>query len=321
MLFRSIIAILICIVLISCKEEVAEENESFLIEREKIDTAFGYGISGVLFDHLYIVVDSLTYAGLTQNRIWQNGYATLDTGLPHFESLLENTTTCYLRGHKHYIEILGPNNVYNEPVGKSGLGFMLNNKGEHFHPKVKPKMKTSKDSFLYASETVQMPVGDSKETWFKAFYTPSPGTALHTWYGFYNPAFLNSLGSQEYNSYVREDYLEKTYNNDKLFQGINAIELNCTLNDYLRIGQELGNLKCKLLEKDGTTMTIAGGDIAITISLSDDIEYSRITKIYCQLNQTDDSVTHLGNLIIENQGVESIWNLNKLHNTNTQTLQ
>ncbi len=316
MLYRTILSILCYTFIISCHKQTRVPEEPSVIDREKIDAVFRKDVSKVLLDHLYVVVDSITYARLTKDNKWKDMYASLDLGLPDFAPVDNCATTCYLRGHQHYIEILGPKNKYNEPIGKSGIGFSLKNNHEHFHLGVKPKLKAAKDSFLYATETVNMPIGDNENLWFKAFYTPSPGTALHTWYGFYNPAFLDSLYKKNHTSYEREAFLKPTYADQKLFNGIKEIHLNCTINDYRRIVQELRYLGCKLLDRNGDTLTIAGGDVKINIAPSSKIEYSKITKIVCRLNNKDHSITQLGNITITNQGTKSIWDFEELHKNN-----
>jgi len=92
--------------------------------------------------------------------------------------------------------------------------------------------------------------------------------------------------------------------------------LTCTPDDYLRIAQELGYLRCKLLKKNGKILTIDSGDVIITIEPSDQVEYSRITRITCILNTVNNSITKLGNLTITNQGTKSVWNLNELYENN-----
>ena len=317
MLPRIILFVLCYMLFISCQKQKQQSEEPSIIDREKIDAVFRKDVSKVLLDHLYVVVDSATFARLTEDNRWKGTYAAMDLGLPDFDPVDDCATTCYLRGHQHYIEILGPKNKYNEPIGKSGIGFSLKNDNEHFHLGVEPKMKAAKDSFLYAFETVQIPLGKRKKhTWFKAFYTPNPGTALHTWYAFYNPAFLDSLYGKHHASYSRETFLESTYTDQKLFNGIKEIYLSCTPNDYQRIAQEMRYLGCKLLEKNGDILTIAGGDVKIRIEPSNQIEYSRITQITCRLNDNDHSITQLGSVTITNQGTESIWNFNELHKNN-----
>ncbi|WP_109299379.1 DUF5829 family protein [Aquimarina sp. AU474] len=305
------------IFLISCQYQKQKKYEpSSIIDRKKIDAVFNKDVSKVLLNHLYVVVDSITYSTLTKNNQWISTYASLDLGLPDFAPVNNYSSTCYLRGHQHYIEILGPKNKYNEPIGKSGIGFSLQNNNEHFHLDVEPKMKLAKDSLLYATETVKMALGNRKHIWFKAFYTPSPGTALHTWYAFYNPVFLDTLYKKHHASYSREAFLEPSYKKKKLFNGINEIYLTCIPQDYIRIAQELGYLRCKLLKKNNTTLTIKGDDVTVHIKQSKTIEYSRITKIICRLNNRDNSSTQLGNLTISNQDMESVWTFDELHENN-----
>jgi len=312
--------ITICLVLLtafnSCNNQEKKEESEIMIDRKKIDKAFNKDVSKLLLDHLYVVVDSITYEKVIKNNAWKNKYASLDLGLPDFDPVHNTASTCYLRGHQHYIEILSPKNDYNEPIGKSGIGFSLKNNDEHFHLGIKPKLKVTKDSFLYAAETVQMPLGNDNHTWFKAFYTPSPGTSLHTWYGFYNPAFLDNLHGKHHSTYSREAFLKSTYTEQKLFNGIKEIHLSCIPDDYRRVTEEMRHLGCKLLEKNGNILTIAGGDITINIKPSNQIEYSRITKIICRLNNEDNSTIQLGNVTITNQGNESIWNFDELHKNN-----
>ncbi|WP_299312087.1 DUF5829 family protein [uncultured Aquimarina sp.] len=309
--------ITICLILSisfgSCNKREKKEDSEVIIDREKIDGAFNKDVSKLLLDHLYVVVDSITYEKLIKNNTWKNEYGSLDLGLPDFAPVHNEASTCYLRGYKHYIEILSPKNRYNEPVGKSGIGFSLKNNDEHFHLGVKPKLKATKDSFLYAAETVQMSLGNHKQTWFKAFYTPSPGTSLHTWYGFYNPTFLDNLHGKRHTTYSREAFLESTYTEEKLFNGIKEISLSCIPDDYRRVTQELRLLGCKLLEKNGNILTIAGGDIIINIEPSNKVKYSRITKIICRLNENNNSTTRIGNVTITNQGTESIWSFDRLY--------
>ncbi|WP_152537360.1 DUF5829 family protein [Aquimarina pacifica] len=317
MLTRTILFMLCSIFLMSCQQQKEEQEQPVVIDREKIDADFRKDVSKVVLDHLYLVVDSITYSRLTGDNQWKDMYGSLDFGLPDFAPVNNHSaTTCYLRGHQHYIEILSPKNSYNEPVGKSGIGFSLKNDDTHFHLGVEPKLKTKKSQFFNANETVHMSFDGHQHTWFKAFYTPSPGTSVHTWYGFYNPVFLDSLYGKHHSSYSREAFLESIYKDQKLFNGIKEIQLICTLNDYARITRELHDLGCRLLRRSGKTLKIKGGDVTISIEPSDLIEYSRITQIICQLNTKDYTITQLGNLTITNQGTKSVWNFGELYKNN-----
>lgn len=316
MMFRILVCLSFIGVFLSCQElpKEGKKDHTSTINRDEIDAFFGTNTSQLLFNHLYVVVDSMTYTSLTKDHHWKNTYGTLDIGLPNFDPVPDNSSTaCYLRGHQHYIEILGPDNIYNEPVGKSGIGFSLKNREEHFHLGVKPKLAENSNTYLQASEIVDMPINEAEKTWFKAFYTPSPGTALHTWYAFYDPSFLDELHQESTSSYSREAFLKESYSEERLFNGINRISLKCTSKDFERIAQELRHLGCKLIESHDDFLLIASGDIELKISTSKEVEYSHITQIHCLLNTPDKSITQLGNLVISNEGTESVWNFDALY--------
>ena len=66
---------------VSCKEGKSIKKAS--IDKEKISELFNNDVSKLLFDHLYVVLDSISYDKLTKNPEWQDSYAQLDMGLPH----------------------------------------------------------------------------------------------------------------------------------------------------------------------------------------------------------------------------------------------
>ncbi len=310
---RELSYLVIVLLLTSCQEKVPKSYDASIVDREKIDEAFNHNVSQVSFNHLYVVLDSVTYSQFTRHDFLKETYSSIDGGLPDFKAVDDRTTSCYLRGHKHFIELLGPNNEYNEPVGKSGIGFALRNKGKHFHLGVTPKLKQTGKPYLNFSETVDVQLRKENITWFKAFYSPTSRTSLHTWYAFYNPAFLDGLHQKEHREYSREAFLKVSYSKKQLFEGITGIIMTCTLKDYERIAQEMRQLGCKLLSKKDKSLKIASGDISITITPSDTIAFSRINEIHCSLNTADTSITKLGNLTISNMGNQSIWNLKNLY--------
>ncbi|WP_420572079.1 DUF5829 family protein [Kordia sp.] len=297
---------------VSC-EKKSKHSTTSAVDYNEVDTFFGDDVSKLLFDHLYIVLDSVSYTELTQNEFFNKNYVSIDEGLPNFKAVDQKTTTCYLRGHQHYIEILGPNNQFKEPIGKSGIGFSLQNKGEHFHLGLQPKLKKEETAYLSISETVAAPVDTYDITWFKAFYSPSKNTNLHTWYAFYNPTFLDSLQQRKHTSYSREAFLQKSYKKECLFKNIKSITMSCTVEDFDRIAQEMRHLVCDLLKNEHNTLSIASGDVTVNIHLSKHVEFSRITEIQCRLNEVDNSKIKLGNLTIVNQNMESVWNFENLN--------
>ncbi|WP_103070296.1 DUF5829 family protein [Aquimarina sediminis] len=299
------------ILIFSCQEKEQKTSNS-LINKKKIDSLFGKDVSQVVFNHLYIVLDSISYSQITKDSRWLTSYASTDRGLPYFEPIDKKGSIFYLRGFHNYIEILSPDNIYGESVGKSGIGFSLKNDEEHFHLGIQPKLKRKDTSFFNTHEIIHFPLHNHNETWFKAFYTNGPQTSLHTWYAFYNPDFLNSLYGVKHKDYSEEAFLKGIYTEEKLFYGIYGIEMVCTPMDYYRIAQEMLHLGCKLLYNEKSSMTIKSGGISIKITESSTISNSHISKLHCQLNKPDNSITYIGNLIISNHGHKSTWSFDNL---------
>ncbi len=304
---------LCCFFFLSCAEQKQQKESFYLIDKEKIDRDLSKDFPNVLLDHLYIVVDSISYQKITSDKNWKNTYASLDVGLPSFAPVADQSTTCYLRGRQHYIEILCPDNTCNESIRKNDISFFLEATKNHFQWSAIPVLEIENDSFLYASKTVKMIIDDHQNVLFKAFYTLGSETFLHTWYGSYKAVFLDNLHGKHHPFYSHEACLQTTYENQKLFHGIKEIYLRCTTDDYIGITQELRYLKFALLENKNNALTIVGGDTTIHLELSSTVVYSRITKIICQLNTEDISNKTLENRIITNQGTESIRDLSKLH--------
>ncbi|WP_156949977.1 DUF5829 family protein [Maribacter antarcticus] len=306
---KTTILYLLCIlqlVLLSCKQNTGE-SPTPTIDYQKIDMLFEQETSDILFNHLYITLDSISYSQFLKASQWMESYAAIDEGLPNFHPITENTTTSYLRGHHHYVEILGPDNAYGAAKGKSGIGFCLTHHKESFNDSIAPKLKKEDTPYLAFSETIVQPLAATEDVWFKAFYTKGPKTNMQSWYAFYNPEFLTSLHGSEHENYARDLFLKKTYAPEKLFKGISSIELACNQADYNRIAQEMRHLGCPLLKKVGDTLTVRSGDIDIKLMLHPEQEQSHIHKLLCTLNRADESVKAFGDLVIINSGHQSVW--------------
>jgi hypothetical protein len=297
---------LLQLVLFSCKQKT-EAPAAPTVDYEKIDMLFEQETSNILFNHLYITLDSISYSHFLKASEWMESYASIDEGLPHFHHINKNTTTSYLRGHHHYVEILGPDNAYGETKGKSGISFCLSHNKESFNDSIAPKLKKEGTPYLAFSETVVQPLIGTEAVWFKAFYTKGPDTNIHSWYAFYNPEFLTSLHGSHHKNYTREVFIKKTYAPEKLFKGISGIELACNRADYNRIAQEMRHLGCQLLKKEGNNLTVRSGDINIKLMLHPELKQSQIHKIHCNLNRADESIKTFGDLKITNFGHQSIW--------------
>lgn len=84
----------------------------------------------VHFNHFYHVFDRQTFADILASDFIKHQFASVDTGLPNFALPSPDAGNLYLRGKNTYLEILGVNNRFKEPLGKGGIAFAVDQQGE-----------------------------------------------------------------------------------------------------------------------------------------------------------------------------------------------
>lgn len=301
----SVYSMLLFFFLMGCKDPYKGSDE-MLIDKTKIDRVFNNVDNKVLLSHMYVVLDSSTYNSILQNTFLDQEYAGIDNGLPDFTPADKNSKSVYVRGKNSYLEILGPNNKFNEGIGRNGIGFSLNN-NNGFSLDNKPSLKKSETKFLKGVDTVSFTLNNEKTVWFKAFYTYGIDTNLHTWYSYYNPSFITALHGEQEERYTEAAYLKTAYSPNKLFKDITAIEIHCTRADHFRIASELELLGCTSVKKHNDDLLFIIDDLKLSVCLRENIEKSKITIIAGTLNKPDNRTIHCKNITIENRGYNTIW--------------
>ena len=230
--------------------------------------------NGVKFNHIYFVVDSATFQEI-RNEFSNRQFANLDQGMPTFTPLDSNTTTIYMRGKHTYLEIMSPKNKFNELIGRIGIGFSFDTKSP-LTTDIKSKIKSigclELEEYSYSWK-----FDDTEMLWFKSYYVQRTSDVA-TWYAFYNPDFLSKLFSKEINQYHRQSFLEYSYDPNKSFTDITAIELECNPIDYAMITNEW---HCFGIEPDFSSETkkiFIIDKVSFTLTLKN-IENSRLRKI------------------------------------------
>ncbi|RAV28699.1 hypothetical protein DN748_12150 [Sinomicrobium soli] len=276
-----------------------------LVNKEETGSMVREVKNKVLLDHFYVVLDSSSYARFISHPFIKGSYAGIDLGLPGFEPPGQSATSVYLRGEEDYIEILGPHNRFQEPIGQNGIGFSLN--GKEFSLDNKPILKETETKFLKGSDTASFTINDEETVWYKAFYTYGMDTNLFTWYSYYNPGFLKALHREEADDYSAKRFLKTAYKPDRLFKKITRIEIHCNKADHFRIARELQLLGNLHKETGKNHILFSVGDVQISILLDEALQDSRIARMDGLLNQRDDRVLHFGKLTIKNNGFETRW--------------
>ncbi|MGS2762792.1 DUF5829 family protein [Sinomicrobium sp. M5D2P9] len=276
------------------------------MDKKNVEGLFTKADHSIGLDHLYIVLDSSSYSAFISNTFIKEVYAGIDLGMPKFEPFSESATSVYLRGRKEYIEILGPNNAFKEPVGQNGIGFFLEN-DNGFSLENTPVLKEEGTKFLTGVDTVSFGLYGKQITWYKAFYTLGMKTNLYTWHAYYNPGFLSAVHQEDVGKYSQELFLKTAYQPEKLFKKITGIEMHCNRADHYRIATELQLLGCALEKKEGNDLVFTVGDVQLSILLDEMLTNSRITRIDGLLNRKDDRVLDFNGFKIKNQGFGTSW--------------
>ena len=76
-------------------------------------------------NHVYVVVNAPTFAALRDNTSLAALLGRTDGGLPDYAAPPLDADRIFFRGRKTYLEIFAPENRFDEPVGKVGLGLGL----------------------------------------------------------------------------------------------------------------------------------------------------------------------------------------------------
>ncbi|MDT0678541.1 DUF5829 family protein [Autumnicola musiva] len=288
-----------------CKEDQSSKEKAE-VAYEDIDAAFNNKSFPILFNHLYVTLDSTTFANLKNNEFLASSYANLDRGMPDFNKLEPSANSFYLRGKSHYIEILGPGNKFGEPTGKMGIGFQLDN-DEEFQIRKKLDLPTTSKTFLTATDTATYNIKGEEVLWYQPFYTTGNiSTEVYTWYAQYNPEFLKKLYGTNVNIYSREEFLKPGYDGKKFFHSVSKLEIVCNQADFKRIAMELQLLDHQW-EKKGDEFTTQLNDIDLVLHLRSELDQSYLKAIHCKLNENNNNTLDFGNLLIKNSGKQSIW--------------
>jgi len=259
------------------------------------------------FNHLYVVVDAEIYNQFLTNDFVQNEFANSDMGMPNFQKIDNTAKTFYIRGENTYLELMGPENKFKEPVGAIGIGFSWDTQLP-FTYNINDYLKVGKNN-PPKFETFEFPwdFHDHKTVWYQASYTKAKSNNLSTWYSFYNPAFLSDLFKKNYTQYSNKDYLSKAYNPKKLLTDLVAVNLSCTKLDFDKIVNELKYLDSKIILKNGSSVTYQFQKFQLTIAPNNSASTSNVESITFKTKNTQSNNMIIEKIKIKNNDSKSIW--------------
>lgn len=182
-------------------------------------------VSPVYLNHVYIVVDEATFGDLRSSNFLINEFASVDTGLPDFLRPDSSANSIYVRGQHTYLELFGPDNEFEEPVGKVGVGTSPEQPGaiDWIYERLcgKDPDDVQKELIYWDSEN------ESPVPWYTVVYRDQPdSTRLVPWVSEYHEDFLPALYSDKESGtrgIRREDYLRPQFEEDRYLQDITGL--------------------------------------------------------------------------------------------------
>lgn len=178
-------------------------------------------------NHVYVVLDEETFAAIRGSELVMSELASVDTGLPTFEAPRPESQRLYIRGRTTYVELLGPRNPFNEPVGKVGLALGVDELA--LLDEVRAAWSASSGSAADRYE-VQWKKATPPVPWYEVVQhrTTSNNPHLVLWVSAYRPEFLPWLYPQRSaldNRGSRADFLAPLFRPERLLQDVTGLTI------------------------------------------------------------------------------------------------
>jgi hypothetical protein len=193
--------------------------------RDAIDRFFRrQRLPPVPLNHLYVVLDAETYAALRASRFLLEEFAAVDAGLPDFGSIDPGTDVLYVRGAETYLELMGPQNHFGEPVGQLGLGFGVDAPGSL--PQVFASLRAAGLRPYFSRDHVDF-AGPVPIPWKHTTGPRAPlADGVAVWASEYEPGFARWLDpSADPRAVARRDFLRPRFRVDRLLADVVGIRL------------------------------------------------------------------------------------------------
>lgn len=247
-------------------------------------------------NHFYVVLDEETFSAARSSEFFQEELAVVDTGLPGFSAPDSSSSRFYVRGRNTYMELLGPQNPFAEPVRKIGIALGVDELAEldsvqrawseHLGGKVE-------------RTRVQWTKSPKPVPWYDAVEHARTNSNPHAvlWAAAYLPEFLPWLYPQRSvrrNSVARADFLAPRFAPDRLFEDVIGLVIAVPAELRLEIARQLEVLGYERREtKDA--LVLEGGGWKLTL-VEAAAEHSRLQSVEFSMNREHEgpAVVHIG---------------------------
>ena len=217
-------------------------------------------------EHFYAVLDAQTFSALAQNPFLMEEFASVDAGLPGFETPTREDSALYIRGKDTYLELFGPENPLGAPIGQVGIGLGVDDPGRF--SELEDVWRASFAGSLVRSRK-DWSAGTERIAWREVLGSADTlsGPDLVLRAGMYAPEFLPWLypdRSENENGIARADFLEPLFAPDRLLENVTGLVLALEPETRGELARQLEAIGYESTQTEGALL-LEGGDWKLTL--------------------------------------------------------
>jgi len=240
----------------------------------------------VKFKHLYVVLSQEDFNSIRSSDFITNHFAASDQGFPMFEPVDDQCQSIYLRGQDTYLELLGPKNKFNEPVGKVGIGWSVEKVGDL--DLVEPLIsKGSPDTFTRVLKKWDFDREGAVDWYHSLFRTPPSSADTVWWFSEYHVDFIAALypdKSAHGDRIARRDFLDSRYDKNRMMKNVNSFTIELPLEVARKLRWDLEKLGWRPDNFDERTWILHGPDFRLMLLVQPETSRAKLRSIGFETN-------------------------------------
>lgn len=241
----------------------------------------------VKFNHLYVVLSQPDFDAVRTSDFLLNQFAASDQGFPKFLAVDGPCQSIYLRGRDTYIELLGPENKFGEPVGKIGVGWSVEKVGE-LDVLQGLLAKDTPDSFTRVLNQWDFDREGAAVNWYHSLFRNQPKVNdINWWFSETHVDFIPSLypiNSSDGDHVSRRDFLATRYDATRILKNVTNLTIHLSLDAALKLRSDLDHVGWRSEEFDSRTWILRGPDFRLMILIQPDGANAKLGSIGFEAN-------------------------------------
>lgn len=240
----------------------------------------------VNFNHLYIVLNQNVFESIRDSDFVNDHLAASDQGFPKFLPVDGHCQSIYLRGRDTYLELLGPENKFQEPVGKVGLGWTVEKVGEL---DVVAKLLATETPDDLTRVLNQWDFDrEGAVNWYHSLFRKQPASADAVWwFSETHVDFIPSLYPHktfDRDRIARRDFLESRYDATRILKNVTSITIELPRETATRLRGDLEKLGWRGEEFDSRSWILRGPDFSVMVFVQPEATRANIKSIGFEAN-------------------------------------